>query len=57
MLYQNAEDSESIGEDTTKREEILVTKSAVTELGDKHNYKLNPLNIDGQWVEGFKLEY
>ena len=37
--------------------EILLTKSAVAELGEKHNYKVKPLNIDGQWVEGFKLEY
>ncbi|MBK7057633.1 MAG: adenylate/guanylate cyclase domain-containing protein [Leptospiraceae bacterium] len=46
-----------LGEDTAKREEILLTKSALAELGDKHSYKVNPLNIDGQWVEGFKLEY
>ncbi len=46
-----------LGEDTAKKEEILITKSAVAELGDKHSYKVNPLNIDGQWVEGFKLEY
>ncbi len=46
-----------LGEDTAKREEILITKSAVAELGDKHSYKVNPLNIDGQWVEGFKLDY
>ena len=39
------------------KEEILITKGALTELGEKHNYIVNPLNIDGHWVDGYKLEY
>ena len=46
-----------LGEDTAKKEEILITKGALTELGEKHNYIVNPLNIDGHWVDGYKLEY
>ncbi|HMV42971.1 MAG TPA: adenylate/guanylate cyclase domain-containing protein [Leptospiraceae bacterium] len=46
-----------LGEDTAKRGEILLTKSAVAELGIQSSYVFHPASEKEDWVEAYKLEY
>ena len=46
-----------LGEDTAKREEILLSKNAVAELGSEHSFKFYPTEEKNGWVDSYKLDY
>ena len=46
-----------LGEDTAKREEILLTKAAIAELGVQHSFVFHPTSEKNEWVEAYKLDY
>ncbi|MBK8395151.1 MAG: adenylate/guanylate cyclase domain-containing protein [Leptospiraceae bacterium] len=46
-----------LGEDTAKREEILLSKNAVSELGTNHSFDIKSTEETDGWVDSYKLHY